>query len=159
MQSLNRRIKTGLKSVVMTSSLQKYRMTGQIQPMKVSITPVASKSLHWFKASHGIRVLTSYNKYLVFIVLHNAWTLRTRLKALRLLTLLKLYQFQWTLRHKGETHANLILSQSLLHGTYNSIYDQMRYKEVLYRMQDKKNRKGNNLCAFCFGVLFVWFFK
>lgn len=104
MQSLNRRIKKGLKSVVMTLSLQKYQVTGQIHPMKVSITPVASKRLHWFKASHGICILTSYNKYLVFTVLQNAWTLRTRLKALRLLSLLKFYWFQRTLRHKGETH-------------------------------------------------------
>lgn len=52
---------------------------------------------------------------------------------------------------------NLSLSQSLLHGTYNSIYDQMEYKEMLYTMQDEKNRKGSKLCGFCLGFWFVCF--
>lgn len=50
---------------------------------------------------------------------------------------------------------NLSLTQSLLHGTYNSIYDQLQYKEMLYIMQDEKNRKGNKLCGFCLAFLFV----
>lgn len=49
----------------------------------------------------------------------------------------------------------MCLSQLLLHGTYNSIYNQMEYKKMLHKMQDNKNRKGNKCFLFRLFVLFL----